>query len=99
MTDEKEKHERDLFKGFAGLSDADEVSAFLRDLCTPQEISAMAERLYIARLLNDRNLSYRDISHRTGASTTTVARVARFLTQENNGGYDRVLDMNNQNKE
>lgn len=63
----------------------------LKDLTTPQELKALQERLDIAFLLSD-GLSYVEISKKTGASTTTVTRVARFLKQENYGGYRWVLE-------
>jgi len=37
-------------------------------------------------------LSYRDINARTGVSTTTIGRVARFLNEEPHKGYRSVLD-------
>lgn len=70
----------------------DEIRAFLTDLCTPQELQALSERWAIARLLDEGGMSYRDISSSTGASTTTVGRVARFLQQEPHLGYRRILD-------
>jgi len=67
-----------------------EARALLADLCTPAEIRTIAERWHIARLLDEGALTYREIHEATGVSTTTIVRVARFLRQENNGGY-RVL--------
>lgn len=84
--------ERELAKAFLGLGDETEAIRFLRDLCTPGEISALAERWHVARLLNEGRLSYREIHARTGVSTTTIARVARFLFQERFQGYRAVLD-------
>lgn len=81
-----------LYDAFALLENSEEIKRFMIDLCTPGEISAFAERLAIARLLEEGQLSYRDISAKTGASTTTVARVARFLRQEPYQGYKIVLD-------
>jgi uncharacterized protein YerC len=46
----------------------------------------------VARLLDQGTLSYREISELTGASTTTVTRVARFLRDMPHQGYRRVLD-------
>lgn len=74
------------------LKDAGEVRAFLDDLCTPAELRAFAERFKVARLLDEGQLSYREISERTGASTTTVTRVARFLREMPHQGYRLVLD-------
>lgn len=62
----------------------------LADLCTPAEIRTIAERWHVARLLDEGTLTYREIHEATGVSTTTIVRVARFLRQEDNGGY-RVL--------
>lgn len=68
----------------------DEARALLADLCTPAEIRTIAERWHVAGLLDEGELTYREIHEATGVSTTTIVRVARFLRQENNGGY-RVL--------
>ena len=82
----------DLAEAIARIDDPAEARAFLTDLCTPAEIHALAERWYVARLLDQGQHTYREIHDATGVSTTTVVRVARFLKQENNGGYRRVLD-------
>ena len=67
-----------------------EARKLLADLCTPAEIRTIAERWHVARLLDKGALTYREIYEATGVSTTTIVRVARFLRQEDNGGY-RVL--------
>ena len=67
-----------------------EARTLLADLCTPAEIRTIAERWHVARLLDEGALTYREIHEATGVSTTTIVRVARFLRQEDNGGY-RVL--------
>ena len=81
-----------LFAAVAALRDAGEAERFLADLLTPAETGALAERWRIATLLDAGGLSYRDIAAATGASTTTVARVARFLKEEPHQGYRLVLD-------
>jgi TrpR-related protein YerC/YecD len=81
-----------LAKALLTLQSPGEVRAFLDDLCTPAEIRAFAERFKVARLLDEGQLSYREISERTGASTTTVTRVARFLREMPHQGYRLVLD-------
>ena len=88
----KDDPKRALFRAFAELRGASEYEAFLTDLCTPRELEDFAERWLIARLLDRGGSSYRDISAATGASTTTVGRVARFLQQERHDGYRLVLD-------
>jgi TrpR-related protein YerC/YecD len=70
----------------------DEMRRLLRDLCTPSEIRAIAERWHVARLLDGSDLSYRDIHEGTGVSTTTIVRVGRFLRDEPHQGYRRAID-------
>ena len=70
----------------------EEMRQLLRDLCTPAELKALAERWHVARLLDGTKLSYREISDSTGVSTTTIVRVGRFLRQEPFHGYRRALD-------
>lgn len=81
-----------LCKAIVTLKTEDEVKRFLVDLCTPGEMKDFGERWLIARLLAQGDLSYRDIAALTGASTTTVGRVARFLQQEPHKGYKKALE-------
>lgn len=82
----------ELCKALLTLKSEDDIRRFMIDLCTPGEIKALAERWLLARLLHEGGLSYREISAQTGASTTTVGRVARFLEQEPHHGYKTVLE-------
>jgi TrpR-related protein YerC/YecD len=77
--------ERNLCVALASLQTPEEVRAFLRDLCTPAEIQAMADRWAVVDPLK-RAVPYREIHRLTGVSVTTIGRVARFLTA-GNGGY------------
>ena len=86
------RDEKALFAAFSQLRDGAEAARFLRDLATPAELEAFAERWRIARLLDEGRHSYRDIAAATGASTTTIGRVARFLKEERHQGYRLVLD-------
>lgn len=88
----KQDREQALYAALAQCRGAEELRAFLADLCTPQELAALSERWVLARLLDRGDLSYRVISAATGASTTTVGRVARFLQQEPHCGYRLVLE-------
>ena len=78
-----------LSEAIASLDDAEEVAGLLRDLCTRREITEMASRWLIVRLL-DSGLSYRDIAQQTGASTATVTRVSQWLNH-GTGGYQMAL--------
>ena len=86
------KAEKELIEVLLGLENADECRRFLRDICTPKEISDLSDRWLVARLLDEGKLSYREIHAQTGVSITTVGRVARFLQQENYQGYRLMLD-------
>jgi TrpR-related protein YerC/YecD len=81
--------ERNLFAAVASLRNADECRAFFRDLCTPAEIQAMADRWAVVDWLM-RGVPYREINRLTGVSVTTVSRVARCLA-DGNGGYSLVV--------
>jgi len=78
--------ERNLCVAIAALVTPEEVRAFLRDLCTPAEIQAMADRWVTVEHLK-RGLPYREIRRLTGVSLATIGRVARFLFL-GHGGYD-----------
>lgn len=80
--------ERNLFTAIAALRSAEECRAFFKDLCTPAELQAMADRWAVVDWLK-RGLPYREIHKLTGVSVTTIGRVARFLAS-GNGGYALV---------
>jgi TrpR-related protein YerC/YecD len=73
------------------LKNRKEVEGFLKDLCTPAELKALEERWAVAQLLYKDNLSYREIAAQLKTSTTTVTRVARFLSNEPYQGYKKIL--------
>ena len=81
-----------LFDALLSLKTREEMDAFLNDLATPAELRAFAERWAVARLLDEKTKSYREIAQEAGASPTTVVRVARFLKEMPHQGYRLVLD-------
>ena len=76
---------RALCDALAALADADEVRAFLEDLCTPAELEAMSDRWRVVPLLL-KGVPYREIHDLTQVSVTTIGRVARTL-ERGAGGY------------
>lgn len=74
------------------IKTADLMERFLRDLCTPGELKDLAERWQVSLLLDEGDLSYRDISAQTGTSLATITRVARFLKTESYQGYRQMID-------
>ncbi len=85
-------HMASLCLALTKAKNEDEVRSFLTDLCTPAEMRALSERWHVAQMLDEGDLSYREINSQTGVSTTTVGRVARFLTNEPHKGYRTILD-------
>lgn len=71
------------------LGSPEDARALLADLCTPREIAELAQRLEVATLLHE-GKSYLEVSHATGASSTTVSRVSKCLSGQA-GGYRMVL--------
>ncbi|WP_119717878.1 YerC/YecD family TrpR-related protein [Cognatilysobacter tabacisoli] len=78
-----------LAAAFAGLRTAEQVRAFLEDLCTPAELEAMTDRWRVVPLLAE-GVPYREIHDRTLVSVTTIGRVARTL-ERGAGGYAAAL--------
>jgi TrpR-related protein YerC/YecD len=83
---------RDLCEALLTPRDAGEMARLLADLCTPAEVRTLAERWHVARLLEQTELTYRDIHDATGVSTTTIVRVARFLRQEPHQAYQMAIE-------
>lgn len=92
MTDDQLFAEADvqqLVHAFALMNSDEEVRSFLADLCTPREVEDFAQRLQVARYL-DEGESYLEVQKRTGASSTTVSRVSKALNGRA-GGYRKML--------
>ena len=79
-----------LFQALLSLNTEEECRLFLEDVCTVKEITDMAQRLKVARLLRAKT-SYAVINRETGISTATISRVSRCLDY-GQGGYDLVLE-------
>ena len=71
------------------IDDEREMARFLRDLMTESELDEVSKRWLAARMLNE-SASYKLIIERTGLSSTTVARISKWL-QEGTGGYRQAL--------
>ena len=70
----KEKNE-DFYKAILLLKD--------------EQLRAMEQRFEVARMLTQGKV-YSEILERTGASSATISRVARSLT-DSDGGYERIF--------
>ena len=79
-----------LFKAILSLKDEEQCYKFFEDICTISELKAMAQRLEVARML-DEGCIYDEIVEKTGASTATISRVKRCLVYGADG-YRNVLN-------
>lgn len=88
-----------LAEAFVSIDNTEDCLNFLADLCTVSEVKAMAQRLEVATMLNDKKV-YNDIVAKTGASTATISRVNNALTYGEDG-YRTVLAKlsDNENRE
>lgn len=90
------KNEQDLFTIVALLESKKEAMHFLRDLLTEAEIKEFANRWKVAQML-DQKIAYKTIERETGMSSTTIARIQKWLTNGMNG-YKTMLTKIKQNK-
>lgn len=74
----------DLFRAILALRTVSEAQRFFRDLLTEEEILEFAKRWQAAQML-DQRIPYSKIVEVTGLSSTTVARVSRWLNRGMNG--------------
>ncbi|MCC6323221.1 DNA-binding transcriptional regulator [Candidatus Nomurabacteria bacterium] len=78
-----------LLNAVLALESKDETRRFLRDLMTEGEIEEFAKRLEAARLLST-DTQYSAIIESTGLSSTTIARISKWL-KGSLGGYRLIL--------
>ena len=86
----KDEHTDKLFEAILLLNSIEECYNFFEDICTISEIKALAQRLEVAKMLQDKK-TYTDIGEKTGASTATISRVNRSLNYGADG-YKMVLE-------
>lgn len=83
------KDTKELYRAFLALKNEDECKKFLRDLLTEPEIKEFSNRWKVAQML-DQKISYEEIEKQTGMSSTTIARIQKWLTGKI-GGYRLLL--------
>ncbi len=79
-----------LIRAILSLKTSDETRRFLRDLMTEGEIEEFSKRFQTAEMLAA-NVPYSTIEKKTGLSSTTVARVSKWLNGKE-GGYRSVIN-------
>lgn len=78
-----------LFTAILSLQDKEQCYRFFEDICAISELKALAQRLEVARML-DEGCIYETIVEKTGASTATISRVKRCLVYGADG-YNSVM--------
>ncbi len=80
----------ELFEAVLTLKDSEDCYRFFEDICTINEIHAIAQRLQVAKLLSEKK-TYNEIENLTSASTATISRINKCLMYGADG-YRRVLE-------
>jgi len=80
-----------LMHTIVAIEDIVTAKLFFRDLLSDKEIIELAKRWRVAWLLY-KKVPYKMIVKETGASSTTVARIAKCL-QDEDGGYRGMVDL------
>ncbi len=81
---------KELFTAILSLKNVEECYSFFEDVCTVNEILSLSQRFEVARMLTEKK-TYLEIAEKTGASTATISRVNRALT-DGNEGYQMVFE-------
>lgn len=85
----KRKDIDELFEAVLLLKDDEDCYRFFEDICTINELHAIAQRLQVAKLLSQKK-TYSEIENLTNASTATISRINKCLMYGAEG-YKRVL--------
>ena len=80
----------ELFRAILRLQDEEDCYRFFEDVCTVNEIHAIAQRLQVAKLLSE-DKTYSEIESITKASTATISRINKCLVYGADG-YKRILE-------
>ena len=80
----------ELFDAILTLRDREDCYRFFEDICTINEIHAIAQRLQVAKLLKEKK-TYSEIENRTKASTATISRINKCLNYGADG-YNIILE-------
>jgi TrpR-related protein YerC/YecD len=80
---------RALCSAVASCKNEEEIADLLRDIGSLSELQSWSERLEVAKLLSQ-GFTYREVAKHTGASTTTVTRVAKSI-ENGTGAYQKYL--------
>lgn len=81
---------RELIHALSTLKNPSEAKKFLRDLMTENELLEFANRWLVARMLA-KGVPYTTIEKATRMSSTTIARIHKWLLK-GKGGYRMMIE-------
>ena len=85
----KDKNITSLYQVILSLKNEEECQKFLRDLLTEAELNEFSNRWRVAIML-DEKIPYEIITKETSMSSTTIARINKWLNK-GMGGYKLML--------
>lgn len=83
------KNTENLYQAILSLKNINEAKKFFRDLLTEAEILEFSKRWQVAQMLENK-VPYFKIKKKTGLSSTTIARISKWLNK-GKGGYKLML--------
>lgn len=90
MKIENTKKVKNLLQIIVGLKNLEDAQNFFRDLLSESELDEFATRWQAAQMLYN-GRTYVEIEQKTGLSSTTIARISKWL-HDGRGGYKKQLE-------
>lgn len=84
-----QKISSEIIKYLSLENDKDKIFSFLRDLLSESEILEFSKRFEVANMLSEK-IPYSKIEEKTWMSSTTIARVSKYLLWENKGYQEAI---------
>ena len=79
-----------LYEAILQLETLEECYDFFEDICTVNELRSMEQRFEVAKMLREDKV-YTEIMQKTSASSATISRVNRSLS-DGDDGYSLVFE-------
>jgi len=76
------KYSEEIVTVLSKIDDKNEIFNFIRDLLSEKEILEFSRRFEVAKMLEEK-ISYKQIEEKTKMSSTTIARISKFLNWDN----------------
>ena len=86
----------DMYKAILQLETLEECMDFFEDICAQTELRSIEQRFEVAKMLAQDKV-YSDIMNTTSASTATISRVKRALT-DGTGMLEKVMNRLEENE-